>query len=216
MPETPNAPPPSPGAPAPPSPAGDAGRAPTAPEPPSPPEAAAPDAIRRARARGRKVAWAIYYAVAAGVCVAGAAQVTQQVYFSPARPSPYKSCREGLLALAAAVERARTAAPGTDGEDAALERFRGALLPEWDYRDSIAGACRGKADDERALDAIERLRYAEEHAVRREAGDLAPLRRRVQAIVETELGSGPPPGPPLPRGTETTAPPTRTSAGDRR
>jgi len=33
-----------------------------------------------------------------------------------------------------------------------------------------------------ALDAIEQLRYAEEHAVRREAAELAPLRRRVQAI----------------------------------
>ncbi len=44
------------------------------------------------------------------------------------------------------------------------------------------------ARDATTLDAIERLRYAEEHAVRREAGELAPLRRKVQAIVDGELG----------------------------
>jgi hypothetical protein len=160
-----------------------------------PPEApAAPDAIQVARRRGRRVALAIYYAVAGGVCVAGALQVTLQVYWSPSRPSPYAGCREGQVALVSAIDRARKAAPGTDGEDAAIDRFRSALLPEWSHRDAIAGTCRTKADDERAidaLDAIDRLRYAEEHAVRREAGDLAPLRRRVQAIIENELGAGP-------------------------
>ena len=61
------------------------------------------------------------------------------------------------------------AASGTEGEDKALEQFRRALEPEWSSRDAIARSCRGSAVDERALDAIERLRYAEEHAVRREA-----------------------------------------------
>jgi hypothetical protein len=103
-------------------------------------------------------------------------------------PSPYAGCREGLRALALAVERAREAAPGMDGEDAAIARFRSSLEPEWTYRDGVAAACRGSARDERALDAIERLRYAEEHAARREAGDLAPLRRRVRAIMDGELG----------------------------
>jgi hypothetical protein len=120
------------------------------------------------------------------------------VYWSPAGPSPYAGCHEGLVALVAAVDRARSAAPGIDGEDAAIDRFRGALLPEWSHRDSIAKACGGATDDQRALDAIERLRYAEEHAVRREAGDLAPLRRRVQAIVEKELGAGSSRGTALP------------------
>jgi len=87
------------------------------------------------------------------------------------------------------VERARGAAPGTDGEDAAIERFRAALLPEWGHFDGVAVSCKGSEKDEGALDAIERLRYAEEHAVRREAGDLAPLRRRVQGIIETDLAA---------------------------
>jgi hypothetical protein len=128
------------------------------------------------------------YALAAWIGVVGAVQVTRQVMFAPSAPLPYASCREGLRAMVAALDRARHAAPGLDGrEEVALDRFRRSLEPEWSYRHQIAAACRGQAEDERALDAIERLRYAEEHAVRREAGDLAPLRRRVQAIVDERL-----------------------------
>lgn len=156
---------------------------------PSPGSAAneAAPALAAAARRGRRVAMIAYYAVVAAIAVAGAVQVTQQVLLVPSAKPPYEGCHAGLLALFAAVERARAAAAGTDGEDEALARFRSALAPEWSYRDGVAATCRGSARDEGALDAIERLRYAEEHAVRREAGDLAPLRRRVQAIVGGEL-----------------------------
>ncbi|WP_231511882.1 hypothetical protein [Chondromyces apiculatus] len=141
-----------------------------------------------ARARGRRIALAVYYGLAAVIIVVATAQIVRQVFFLPVEPSPYKTCREGLAMLASAVARARDAAPGTDGEDAAIARFRSALEPEWRYRDGIAATCRASTEDQRALDAIERLRYAEEHAARREAGDLAPLRRRVRAIMNGELG----------------------------
>jgi hypothetical protein len=154
-------------------------------------------ALASARRRGRRIATGVFWALTVAVALASAVQVTQQVLFDPcpvglscpgaaADPS-LKTCHEGLLSLHTAVERARRAAAGTDGEDAALARFRAALTPEWGHRDDVAGACRGNAEDEGALDAIERLRYAEEHAVRREAEELAPLRRRVEAIVDREL-----------------------------
>jgi hypothetical protein len=168
------------------------------PTPPTSAEKPAQTGLSRARRRGRRVALGIYYAICLGLCVTGSVQITQQVFGSPAAPSPYAGCHEGLLALVSAVDRARSAAPGIDGEDAAIDRFRGALLPEWSHRDAIASVCGNAAADKRALDAIERLRYAEEHAVRREAGDLAPLRRRVQAIVEKELGAGSSRGTALP------------------
>ncbi len=139
------------------------------------------------RKRSRALAVIVYYSLIVVICIAATAQVTKQVFYQPRIPSPYTTCHEGLSALASAVERARRAAPGTDGEDGAIERFRTALNPEWEYVDSIGDTCRGSVKDEGALDAIERLRYAEEHAVRREAGDLAPLRRKVQAIVESDL-----------------------------
>ncbi len=118
----------------------------------------------------------------------GAAEITAQVFFAHATSPPYAGCHDGLLALYAAVDQARLAAAHAEGEDAALDRFRDALSPVWVHRDWVAARCKGSAADEGALDAIERLRYAEEHAARREAGDLAPLRRRVRAIVDGQLG----------------------------
>lgn len=141
------------------------------------------------RRLGRRIAQVIYWAVVASVSLVGAVEITRQVFFQPMAPLPWASCREGLLALYTAVDQARLAAAGAEGEDAALVRFRSALLPTWAYRDGIAARCKGSAPDEGALDAIERLRYAEEHAVRREAGDLAPLRRSVRGIVDRDLTS---------------------------
>jgi hypothetical protein len=157
--------------------------------------------VGSARARGRRAALFLYYATVSAVCVTASVQVVRQIFVAGPK-SPYPTCRDGLRALASAVERARRAAadqdaPGepsepsfTGDEDEALGRFRAALDPEWQHRDGVAATCRGSRNDERALDAIERLRYAEEHAVRREAGDLAPLRRRVRAILDTDLAPG--------------------------
>lgn len=139
------------------------------------------------RKRSRALAVIVYYSLIGIICISATAQITKQVFYQPRLTSPYTSCHEGLSALTTAVERARRAAPGTDGEDPAIDRFRAALNPEWTYVDSIGDTCRRSVKDEAALDAIERLRYAEEHAVRREAGDLAPLRRKVQAIVDSDL-----------------------------
>lgn len=154
-------------------------------------------------ALGRRIATVVYWAVVVAVSLAAGVEITWQVFVEPSPPAPYASCHEGLLSLFGAVVRARDAAAHTEaGEDAALARFRAALGPEWTYRDGVAARCRGSTKDEGALDAIERLRYAEEHAVRREAGELAPLRRRVQAIVDAELGGRAPPAetgrPPAP------------------
>jgi hypothetical protein len=169
-----------------------AGGAAPAPSTPGVEGSAGAGRVARARRRGRTAAMVGYYGLAAVMSIATTVQLTRQIFLAPVPPSPWPSCRAGLLALADAVDRARSAASGNDGEDAALEGFRRALEPEWGYRDSVAAACRGADSDEGALDAIERLRYAEEHAVRHEAGDLAPLRRRVQTIVQTELRPGKP------------------------
>lgn len=150
------------------------------------------------RVLGRRVALVVYYIGVVAVSLVAAVQITWQVFFGPAPAPPYATCHDGLHALFGAVSHAREAAAGSDteGEDEALARFRDAIEPVWTYRDSIASRCRGARRDQATLDAIERLRYAEEHAVRREAEDLAPLRRRVQALVERELGPTPPATPP--------------------
>jgi hypothetical protein len=130
----------------------------------------------------------LYYTVVALVGGAAAVQITRQVMFEPGPPSHYTTCHEGLRALFSAVARARDLAARSEGdEDTALTRFRTGLAPEWGLRDAVAAQCRPSTKDAATLDAIERLRYAEEHAVRREAGELAPLRRKVEAFVD-QLG----------------------------
>ncbi|HVY44463.1 MAG TPA: hypothetical protein VHB21_01240 [Minicystis sp.] len=164
-------------------------------DPEAPPAAAPPP-----RRPARRAAQLVYWAVTAWICAAGAISVTLQVFAASDAPPPGATCAAGLRALVAAVARARRAAATNEGtEDEALARFRAALEPEWAARDAVAKLCREKADDERALDAIERLRYAEEHAVRREAGELAPLRRRVQSLVDEKLApTATPPEPASP------------------
>lgn len=143
--------------------------------------------------RGRRVARVVYWLFIVGVAIPPTVEITAQVMFAPQPKPPWGDCRTALHALYSAVERARAAAAGTDGEDAALARYRGALYPEWSFRDGVADLCRSRPDDEAALDVLSRLRYAEEHAVRREADDLSPLRRQVNSIFE---GDAPPPRAP--------------------
>ncbi|MFO0587953.1 MAG: hypothetical protein U0441_10460 [Polyangiaceae bacterium] len=178
----------------------------------APPEQAAPRATSASRtplpvertpaqARGRRIAFILYYIAAAYVAGVGSVQVFMQAFQRREAPElGIVTCADGLARLSAAVDRARRAASLTDGEDAALLDFRRALTPEWDDRDHIEDLCRPSASSMAALDAIEQLRYAEEHAVRREAAELAPLRRRVQGIVPAEATRpGPSPAVTVPR-----------------
>lgn len=135
--------------------------------------------------RGRRIAGILFYAAIGLFVVAVTYQLTRQVFFAEGQKSPFTSCGESFDALTAAIARAREAAPGLDGEDAAVARFRAALAPEWDYRADIGAKCRGEEATRAALDAIDRLRYAEENAARREAHELAPLRRRVDGAPHT-------------------------------
>lgn len=91
-----------------------------------------------------------------------------------------------MARLIAALQRARQAAAAEEfGERASLDRFRRALLPEWRMRGELASICSSDPWAAEALPAIDRLRYAEEHAVRYESVDLAPSRRHVMAIEHT-------------------------------
>ena len=144
----------------------------------------------RARRRTRRAAMTAYYAVVAVFIVISAGNVTWQIWSPRFRAHEPTDCSAGLEALKRGVARARQAAGDLSeaSEDEALARFRQALLPEWERHDAIAAACQSKAELASALDVIERLRYAEERAVRREVSELAPLRRRVE-----QLRTSPPP-----------------------
>jgi hypothetical protein len=137
-----------------------------------------------ARRRGRRGLMIAYYTIVAGFILLAAGNVTYQVWAPVFRTYPDLDCRGGLSDLARAIDRARQAASSFSeaGEDIALAQFRGALSPEWDRHDAIAKACGRDRELASLLDVVERLRYAEERAVRREVSDLAPLRRKVGQI----------------------------------
>jgi hypothetical protein len=131
----------------------------------------------------------IYNAVVGIFIVLAAGNVIWQVWVPVFRRYPPVDCRAGLRDLALAVDRARQAAGSfsEEGEDAALARFRTELSPEWDLHDAVVASCQSDRELSVALDVIERLRYAEERAVRREVSELAPLRRRVGQIWANQL-----------------------------
>lgn len=114
--------------------------------------------------------------------------IVKVVLYPDATPPPWSSCREGQLALHDALARAVVAAQGDDDADEALRRFRGALDPEWSELEGTRVLCSSVESERRSLDALERLRYAEEHAVRREASSLAALRRQVASSLGRSAG----------------------------
>ena len=141
--------------------------------------------------RGRRIAQTVFYSLVVVFIVVSTAQITWQV-FAGTGAAPAPDCRAGLLSLDRAVDAAREAASGVGNRpEEALARFRAELSPAWDGRDSILAACKktGESRLELAFDTIERLRYAEENAVRRDARDLAPLRRRVKELLAGPLAS---------------------------
>lgn len=141
------------------------------------------DPHERARRRGGRVALGLYYALLVIVIVGATAQITVQVFHRV--DSPPIECRAGLRSLLVAIDRAKAAAAAGDlSPEEALSRFRSALAPAWNDRDRIERACHEPRDRklEEAFDTIERLRFAEENVIRRDARDLAPLRRKVSEI----------------------------------
>jgi hypothetical protein len=136
------------------------------------------------RKRGRTIGNVAFAAVVTLFTVVCSVQILQQAWATPAVPAdaPVLECRAGLSALISAIHRARTAASQVSGERAALATFRNALLPEWSTRPAYGARCAGNADALQSLAEIDRLRYAEEHALRYEALDVAGRRTRVRAL----------------------------------
>lgn len=143
----------------------------------------------RAARRGRRLGIIAFTVPVAGITAIWTAQIIRQVWFPDPGPRPEVGCRPAVLQLTSAVARARQAAarePG--GERMALQRFRAALVPEWRGRAEVGSVCRGDKLAEDALERLDALRYAEEHAVRYEAVALAEQRRRTDAIARELSG----------------------------
>ena len=144
---------------------------------------------------GRRIALFLLFGGLLAFVVGSTTQIVQQVFFAPVGPMPYASCRDGLVHLHDAVDRAHAAAGGEAEVELALGRFREALLPEWTHFEAIRVACSASPSGQHGLDAVERLRYAEEFAVRREATGLEVLRKQVAKELSSVPGDITPSAP---------------------
>jgi hypothetical protein len=126
----------------------------------------------------------VYALVVATFTVVCSVQICLQVWAPQVEPAPF-DCSAGTVALVEAVDAARLAAANEAEEQAALAKFRGALASTWRYRPALTRACAPNSEALRRLRAVDRLRYAEEHAVRYAAVDLAQQRHEVQRLMMT-------------------------------
>ncbi|MCU0682033.1 MAG: hypothetical protein MUF34_07210 [Polyangiaceae bacterium] len=150
-----------------------------------------PEGEARARRRGRRWAFGLFYALAVLFTAVLSVQIAWQVWAPSRAPGAPPGCTEGLRSLLEGLDAARAAAEGSDvPPEQALLQFRASLDEAWGARDTVSEACRGEARWREAFDLVERLRYAEESAVRRDARDLGFLRRRVGLLRRGPLGPG--------------------------
>jgi hypothetical protein len=140
----------------------------------------------RGRRIGRRIGLALFAAFVSVPTVIWTLQIMRALFFPPLGPT-FSSCESGLRGLLQALERARLAGRSEElGERESMDRFRAALLPEWNQRPGLAALCQQSATDGERLRSIDALRYAEEHAVRYEATALAGQRQRARKL-EQEL-----------------------------
>lgn len=141
--------------------------------------------------RGRRAGLGLYFALMVVFTAICSLQIIRQAWAEPPSAGPAQ-CDEGLVSLALAVERGRLLASAVPGERPTMEAFRRGLLPEWSSSGAVRTACRkaGGSSGEERFDEVERLRFAEERALRYEAPELADLRRRVRASTRTGPAGG--------------------------
>jgi len=142
------------------------------------------DGSARPAQLGRTLGIVVFAFLVAGFTVVCSVQICLQVWAPHAEPAPF-DCSAGTLALADAIDAARLAAADEPDEQAALTKFRGALAPTWRYRPALGRSCASSTEAARHLRAVDRLRYAEEHAVRYAAVDLAERRNEVKRLITT-------------------------------
>lgn len=131
---------------------------------------------------GRTLGIGVFAFIVAGFTVVCSVQICLQVWAPHVEPAPF-GCSAGTLALVDAVDAARAAAADEPDEQAALAKFRGALAPTWKFRPALSQSCAQSTEALKHLKAVDRLRYAEEHAVRYAAVDLAERRHEVKRLI---------------------------------
>lgn len=131
---------------------------------------------------GRRVGVAVFGGIIAAFVLICSVQIMYQGFSEP-HGAALVNCHDGIRTLVNAVREARAASSRGDlDERTALRRFREVVVPAWTNRAELAQKCNNDSWAARAVQAVDEWRWAEENAVRYESVDLAPSRRRIQAI----------------------------------
>lgn len=146
--------------------------------------------------RARRLASALYYLGVGGLAAASVTQVTRQIFFSDtsAPSAQIGACVNGQRELLGALVAGRDAAnePAATGDaELALARFRAVVEPVWRAYPRVRATCASEPRMSPALDALERLRYAEEHGLRTHTTEVVLSRQVVRELLG-ELPASPP------------------------
>lgn len=133
-----------------------------------------------AETRGRTVGKAAFGLLVAVPTLLWALQIIGQAFGTP-EPSALP-CRSGLTLLISGIEQARQSAFARTNESDALAAFRSNLGPQWATPRAVREKCKGDGELASMFGRVERLRYAEEHAVRYESRGIASDRRAVERL----------------------------------
>ncbi len=147
--------------------------------------ASAVSSSARSNRRARQIGAGVFLSFVVVWVLFASTQITLQIFWpdpTTASPVPAPTCSETLATLHTSIQRGQTAAELDVDPATALGHYRAEVDPVWAAHASAKELCVSAAD-RRSLDALERLRYAEEHAVRREATSLAALRKQVAADI---------------------------------
>jgi hypothetical protein len=124
----------------------------------------------------------VFATIVSAFTIVCSVQICIQVWAPKLVPAP-TDCAAGTLMLVDSIEAARSAASSVVGEREALSRFRQTVAPVWAFRPALGVECKRDPAALERLRAVDRLRYAEEHAVRYEAADLAARRHDVERLI---------------------------------
>ena len=146
-----------------------------------------------AKRRGKRIIAGVFVALTSVFIGLSALQIIPQVFGVGVPPiarasasgPPSPACAAGVSSLAAALDRglAASTAVTTADEEAAVAAFHTGLSPEWDAEADVARRCGDTARGQDAFAALLRLRLADEHFVRKNVVEIAPLRRNVAAYL---------------------------------
>lgn len=134
----------------------------------------------QAERRGRSLGALTFVVLVSIPTIVWASQVIRQAFATPAESSV--ACEAGLIALIEGIEKARASATPAADEAEAILAFRANLGSSWEDHREVRAACKGQPHRLVQFGKIERLRYAEEHAVRYQTRGLSADRNAVEQI----------------------------------